>query len=1158
MPSLPTNFSSKIHLTGLSGAASALVIAEICAKSAEPALIICKDDHEAQEFYEDLQLFFRFYKYDREVHLLTPWENSPYRRLPASVSARLNRLRSLYATKNKNNTAPVIVCSNTALLQRTIHPSFLNKSFELGKGSSKDPRDLEHELIALGYVRDDTTEDPGTFSMRGGIVDIYSPLYQHPCRLEFDDIEIESLRFFNSETQRSLDDGSASDTLNVIPVREFDCSQANLHRAREALRGWADENDFPRSSRDRILELLQRGVVTQELDYLLPFLQEEPAFCLDYFKDFTCFSIDEIQQKSTVADFFAHEKKLAATCEEEKYLVPSMDLLFSDSSAIFSDSAFIKKVFIDSLTLSNFSGPPNIQFLSEPGKILHSAEKKKGGKSINVDALAKETKRRVDEGNSVLFIANAQSQLDRMAILLSQRQIKTKAIEYADEMQKDGRLRVHLLLGSISHGFTLREKQITIISEDEIFGKKTHARKTTQKNTALQLRYLDELQPDDLVVHAEHGIGRYKGLVKLSPGGIQGDFVHLEYAENDKLYLPVYRLELLQKYVGAPGGRAALDRLGNQQFLRVKERVKAAVKDIAGRLLKVHAERAMKSGYAFSSPDEQFREFEAEFPYDETPDQQKAIQDTLDDMCEAKPMDRLVCGDVGFGKTEVAVRAAFKAVQDGKQVAVLVPTTILAEQHYQTFSARLKNHAVKVASISRFKVRSEQLKTIADLSAGNLDVIIGTHRLLSKDVKFRDLGLLIVDEEQRFGVEHKEKLKELRATTDLLTLTATPIPRTLHLALMGLRDISLIQTPPADRLSIKTHLATFDISLIRQAVEAELARGGQIFFIHNRVQTIEQISKLLQEHMPKLRIGVAHGQMNETQLEKVMLGFYRREYDMLLATTIIENGLDVPNANTIIVNRADAFGLSQLYQIRGRVGRSQTRAFAYFLIPEGATISGDARERLSILQRFVELGSGYAVASHDLELRGGGDILGGAQSGHIADVGYDMYLEMLEAEVRRLKGEEVSAPKEDVEINSPFPALLPDSFIPDTRSRLAIYRRLASLDSEEAVSDAKKELLDRYGKLPWETEELLSLLVLKLLLRRMGFKAIHIGKTAISIVAGIDPKISMDKLLSIVAQQSNRFSLSPDGKLIVRGEFLCLKQVYDGVRSVIALISDST
>ncbi|MGZ3657846.1 MAG: transcription-repair coupling factor, partial [Bdellovibrionota bacterium] len=611
--------------------------------------------------------------------------------------------------------------------------------------------------------------------------------------------------------------------------------------------------------------------------------------------------------------------------------------------------------------------------------------------------------------------------------------------------------------------------------------------------------------------------------------------------------------ESLGRYIGSSGsGSAALDKLGSGSFEKTKSRVKAAIKDIARDLLRVQAERASRPGYAFSAPDEEFRAFEAEFPYDETPDQAKAIDDTIHDMHQPSPMDRLICGDVGFGKTEVAIRASFKAAQDAKQVAVLVPTTILAEQHYLNFSERMKGYPFKVASLSRFKSKKEQEATLKELAEGKLDILIGTHRLLSKDVRFKDLGLLVVDEEQRFGVEHKEKLKQLKATTDVLTLTATPIPRTLQMSLMGLKDISIIRTPPGDRLSIKTYLASFSEDVIENAIRHELSRGGQVFIIHNRVQTIGKMAELVERVVPEAKAVVAHGQMPETQLERAMIGFYQKKYDVLIATAIIENGLDVPNANTLIVNRADTFGLSQLYQIRGRVGRSQTRAFAYFLVPETATITEDARERLAVLQRFVELGSGYHIATHDLELRGGGDVLGQQQSGHIGSVGYEMYLELLQEEIHRLKGEEVAKPLEDVEINVPFPAMLPDVYVPDMKDRLALYRRLSSLRLEEQIDDARKELEDRYGTLPPEAQELLRVIQLKVLMRRMGLKGLTVGPKGASLSPGKDPLLEPGTILYLVQSKPDQYAILPGGNFVLKGDFQTSSELYDRLRQLLS------
>ncbi|HLB58699.1 MAG TPA: transcription-repair coupling factor, partial [Bdellovibrionota bacterium] len=638
--------------------------------------------------------------------------------------------------------------------------------------------------------------------------------------------------------------------------------------------------------------------------------------------------------------------------------------------------------------------------------------------------------------------------------------------------------------------------------------------------------------PGDYVVHVEHGIGQYEGLKQLFREGGQKDYLLLRYKGKDRLYLPVHRVNLLQKYIGPEQGRIQLDQLGGQSWERRKRRVNEAVEELAGELLKLYAAREIVKGYKFSPPDPFFHEFEGTFEFEETEDQQRAIDEVLEDMCKQKPMDRLVCGDVGYGKTEVALRAAFKSVLDHKQVAVLCPTTLLAAQHERTFKERFKDFPVTIELLSRFRTTREQKEVIKKIERGEIDILIGTHLLLSKRVQFRDLGLVVIDEEQRFGVKQKERLKSLRTEVDILTLTAKPIPRTLSLSLSGLRDLSIINTPPADRHAIKTFVTPFHEEVIRDAILNELQRGGQIFFVHNRVQTIASITRTLQQILPEARFGIAHGQLPERALEKVMSRFLNREIDVLVCSAIIESGLDIPSANTLVVNRADTFGLAQLYQLRGRVGRSKEQAYAYLLIPSDQTITIEAQQRLEVLQRYTEFGSGFRIASHDLELRGGGDILGGEQSGHIAAVGFELYTRLLDEAIRTLRGEKVE-PQIEPEIKLQVPAFIPQEYIADTKQRLALYKRLATASSDEELGILRQEMRDRFGPVPNPTENLFQVMCVKHRLQRL--RARTLTATADQITLEFDPStpLKTEQVLLLITNSPNRYSLKPGDRFVI-------------------------
>ncbi len=691
----------------------------------------------------------------------------------------------------------------------------------------------------------------------------------------------------------------------------------------------------------------------------------------------------------------------------------------------------------------------------------------------------------------------------------------------------------HLVVGEVSAGFVDPHGRLAVFSDEDVFGPRAQARRGPRKPRTFGADAADfrDLKEGDLVVHVDHGIARYDGLTRLNVRGFAADFILLQFAGRDRLYLPVGRLRQIQKYAGGDPAKVKLDSLKSQTFQKRKTRVKEELLKMAAELLDIYAARAAHQGHAYSPPDSMYRQFEADFEFEETPDQERAIGEVLVDMLDKKPMDRLICGDVGYGKTEVALRAAFKAVEDKKQVAVLVPTTVLAAQHFRTFSRRFADYPVTVEMISRLRDEKQIRGILQRTREGKVDVLIGTHRLLSPDVSFQDLGLVVIDEEQRFGVKHKERLKKLRKLVDVLTLTATPIPRTLHMAMMGVRDLSIIGTPPVDRRAIRTFVSKFDGATIKEAIERELARGGQVFFLHNRIETIHGVFDYLSRLVPQAKIAVAHGQMPEGKLEKVMTGFIDREHDVLLCTAIIESGLDIPSANTILVDRADHFGLSQLYQIRGRVGRSRERAYAYLLIPARRKITRDAQKRLQVLQQFTELGAGFQIASHDLEIRGAGNLLGPDQSGNIASVGFDLYTQLMEEAVAQLKGEEVRQEFEpDVEL--PIPALIPEDYVPDVQQRLSFYKRLASASSEDALYEAKGEMRDQCGEPPPEVDALVEVMSLKNELRALRMRGLKSGPGRLVVQLGPDAALDPVRLAQLVAKGKGRYRLTPGMELV--------------------------
>ena len=1139
MDAKPVSKKNK-SFVGVSRSAAAFKFMSLLQEVGQNALVLCPTDEEAERWHSDLLFFSKFSPekwQNLNLAFLPLWEQSPYRFLQPSVANRSDRIKTLWKTGDKDSKT-ILIASVRSALQSTIDPLFFNSAVDIGVGINLDLGAFENKLVELGYVRAEFVEDPGTFSVRGGIVDIFCPIEDQPYRIELFDNSIESIRQFNSETQRSIRSFPKGKNITILPAREFPCDLDSLLKARERIKDWCDHRNIPKSARERYGNLLNQGIAVSEMDYLLPFFSRKNSFLRDHFQPTPSLVVYEPEEcRKIFEDLLLQEELNFQKSLERNQPIPEPSLLFDNLDSLLHGVDWKQRVELrgllgegESLETKNLF-PPGRHVKHEFHTVIETAKKFR------------------DEGGTSIFVTNSQAQMDRIAFLCAQQNERAFVVAQESDINQKQPI-IAITKGTLSESFQAKDPKVAFLSEDEIFGQKIHISSQSKKKVKTLPVIVDDLRVGDLIVHAEHGIGRYLGISTMKALDSEADYVNLEYSDSDKLYVPIYRLEVLSKYIsGAEGG--SLDRLGSSSFSKAKDRVRAAVKDIAVDLLRVQAERTSKEGFKFSEPDKDFREWEAEFPFDETPDQEKAINEALEDMCTGKPMDRLICGDVGFGKTEVAIRAAYKAVQDGKQVAVLVPTTILSEQHMQTFSNRLSSKAVKIASISRFRSSKEQSEILENLKNGKLDIIIGTHRLLSKDISFHDLGLLVIDEEQRFGVEHKEKLKQLKATTDVLTLTATPIPRTLQMSLMGLKDVSIIRTPPGERLTIKTFVSTFNEDTIQSAIRAELGRGGQVFFIHNRILDINQIEELVRKLVPECHPVVAHGQMNETQLERAMIGFYEKKFDVLIATAIVENGLDIPNANTLIVNRADTFGLSQLYQIRGRVGRSNTRAFAYFFIPESGNITGDAKERLQVLQNFMELGSGYAIATHDLELRGGGDVLGQEQSGHIASVGYEMYVEMLQDEIMRLKGKEVGKKLDDVEINIPFTSLLPEGYIPEMKARLGFYRKISFLSTEEQIIDAEKELADRYGPLPKEASNLMWVVRLKNQLRSMGLKSLSLGSKGISLSPGKDPILEPAMIIGLVQSRPEEYSILPEGKFIIRGNFRSVPELCNVMRNLL-------
>jgi transcription-repair coupling factor (superfamily II helicase) len=1052
----------------------------------------------------------------------------------------MDRLAALARLHLHGRAVRAVVVSARALARRIVPRAVFERHLDLlGKGVSVDRDALAARLVEMGFGRVPLVEDPGTFAVRGSVVDVWSPLDPRPVRLELFGDEVESARAFDPASQRTLGD---VESLVLAPAREVLFTTAAAEAARATVRDLAEKVDRPTSKVREVLDAIDARTPFFGMEALLPgFHAGGLATLFDYLPPGAVAWVDDAAEVAqALADLGADlaREHAAALRREELALPPAAHFL--SAAEVEERLAPLPRVRRHRVWMG--PGEP-IRFSFGDNAALRGEIEGAHGEEGALAPLIRRLEDWRSRGIPAVVATSTPSAADRLRRLLEDRRlaVRVHAAPPADlRALRDPGIHAHVVPGEISQGFVDAAGGLALLSDEEIFGKRVRRRARPARVENAFAASFRELNEGDLVVHVEHGIARYLGLQKMGIRGVEGDFLVLAYEGADRLYLPVSKLRQVQKFAGASPEGVRLDRLGGSSFALRKARVKEQLLRMAADLLAIQAARAAHPGFAFAPADEIFREFEAEFPYEETPDQARAISDVLLDMTKGPagspsgqrpPMDRLVCGDVGYGKTEVALRAAMLAVLSRKQVAVLVPTTVLASQHERTFRERFKGYPVRVEAVSRMKSAEEVRRILADAAAGKVDVVVGTHRLLAKDVAFKDLGLVVVDEEQRFGVAHKERLKRLRKLVDVLTLTATPIPRTLHMAMSGVRDLSIIATPPEDRRAIRTFVLKFDPAAVKEAIEQELRRGGQVFFVHNRIRSIHAMERFLQELVPRARIGIAHGQMAEGRLEEVMSRFVARELDVLLATAIIESGLDIPSANTIVVNRADRFGLSQLYQIRGRVGRSRERAYAYLLVPARRPVTREAVLRLEALQRFTELGAGFSIASHDLDIRGAGNLLGKDQSGQIEAVGFDLYTELLEQAVRELRGE---APRDEVDpdVQLPVPAFIPDGYMPDVHQRLYFYKRLAQAAGDEELEDARAEIVDRYGEPPGELEALFELMGVKVRLRALRIRGLDAGPGRLVFTLGPDPALDPFRLAKHVQASRGALRLTPDMKLV--------------------------
>jgi transcription-repair coupling factor (superfamily II helicase) len=1104
----------------LHGSADALLLAQL-ARARRPLAVFTAAAGDAQRLLEEVAYFDPSLR----VYLLPDWETLPYDQLSPHQDLVSERLATLHQMMRRAFDA-VIVPVTTALCRLTPLEYLAGRSFFFKQGERLPPEELRSQLVTAGYTHVTQVVAPGEYCVRGGLIDIFPTGSALPYRIELDDEVVESIRSFDADTQRSI---YKVGEVRLLPAREFPLDEEGQTRFRRNFR----EKFEGDPSRSRVYKDVSGGVPSPGIEYYLPLFFDRTALLTDYLPPETLACVQPGLQQSIEQFWSDTHARYALLRGDLAQPVLAPHDLFQTADEFFGSLKPYARVELNTAS----SAPAGENYSPSPVPYPPAEAATEPLPSLAVDRRAEDPLHRLRGfrtafAGQVLVLAESAGRRETLLDYLTEHGMPPAVIPSFAELSAAAGPFL-LSTGPVHAGFIDREPLRAIVTENELYAH--HARPRREREGAVRaspegmLRDLSEVKIGDPVVHETHGIGRYVGLVTMNLGEGDTEFLMLEYAGSDKLYVPVSALHLISRYSGGPPEAAPLHQLGSGQWDKAKKKAARQVRDTAAELLALYAQRAAREGHAFNVRSHDYEAFADGFPFEETPDQEAAIKATLADLTSGRPMDRLVCGDVGFGKTEVALRAAFVAVADGKQVAVLVPTTLLAEQHFNTFSDRFAQVAdmwpVKIAELSRFRTGRETAEALAGLAEGRIDIAIGTHKLLSREVKFRKLGLVIIDEEHRFGVRQKERLKALRAEVDVLTLTATPIPRTLAMSLEGLRDFSVIATAPERRLAIKTFVARHSRALIREAALRELKRGGQIYFLHNDIDTIQTVEAVLAKLLPEARIRVAHGRMRERDLEHVMRDFYQQRFNVLLCTTIIETGIDVPSANTIIINRADKFGLAQLHQLRGRVGRSHHQAYAYLLLPEEGNVTAAAKKRLEAIQMMEQLGSGFFLAMHDLEIRGAGEVLGESQSGEMQEVGFNLYVRMLESAVTSLRNgrePDLSAPLEvGTEINLHVPALLPADYCSDVHERLVLYKRLANCETTEALEALREELIDRFGVLPDPARTLIECHRLRILGKPLGLARIDASETAIQLQFVPRPPIEPAKVLKLVQSRRN-------------------------------------
>lgn len=1102
-PDIPTQPNDHKILGNVLPGADALAISEIAEQNQNLTVVVTPDTRSAVRLSRVLSELS-----SQNVCLFPDWETLPYDTFSPHQEIISSRLSALFHLQNAKK--GIFLLPISTLMQRLCPPQYLQHNVLLIKKGDRLVIDkMRLQLEAAGYRAVEQVLEHGEYAVRGALLDLFPMGSAVPFRLDFFDDEIDSIRTFDVDTQRTLDEISS---INLLPAHEFPTDDKGIEFFRAQFRETFGEI---RRDPEHIYQQISKGTLISGIEYWQPLFFAEMATLFDYLPEQTLFV--DMENNQTQGERFYQDAKQRY---EQRKVDPMRPLLSPEKLWLNVDEV--------NRRLKSY---PRITFKAE--KVRSSVRQKNlpvaALPEVTIQSQQKEPLGQLRQfiehfkGN-LLFSVETEGRRETLLDLLSPLKLKPKQIQSLEQIENE---KFSLLVSSLEQGFIIEQSlPVAIIGEANLLGERVQQRSRDKRKTInpdTLVRNLAELKIGQPVVHLDHGVGRYGGLVTLDTGGIKAEYLLLNYANESKLYVPVTSLHLISRYVGGSDESAPLHKLGNEAWAKSRQKAAEKIRDVAAELLDVYAQREAKKGFAFKYDREEFQQFSATFPFEETYDQEMAINAVISDMCQPKAMDRLVCGDVGFGKTEVAMRAAFLAVMNHKQVAVLVPTTLLAQQHYENFKDRFANLPVNVEVLSRFKTAKEQKQILENLAEGKVDILIGTHKLIQSDVKFNDLGLLIIDEEHRFGVGQKEKIKQLRANIDILTLTATPIPRTLNMAMNGIRDLSIISTPPARRLSIKTFVRQNDDLVVREAILREILRGGQVYYLHNDVASIENTAEKLTALVPEARVIVGHGQMRERELERVMSDFYHQRYNVLVCSTIIETGIDVPTANTIIIERADHFGLAQLHQLRGRVGRSHHQAYAYLLTPPPKMMTKDAERRLDALENLDNLGAGFILATHDLEIRGAGELLGNEQSGQIESIGFSLYMELLDAAVKALKEgrepslEELTQQQADIELR--VPALLPDDYLGDVNMRLSFYKRIAAAESKAELDELKVELIDRFGLLPDATKNLLQITELRLLVEPLNVVRIDAGTQGGFIEFSAKAQVNPDKFIQLIQKE---------------------------------------